>query len=192
MPIQMNFNIDNQTINDFGLFEKIKGEKSVFSLFNFTKSIGGKERLKNIFSNPLIDISLIEKRIEVVKYFQERGTAFDIDKECLDFIEYYLVQQNIPNRFSISKSFLKALSYKIKPRNEYYIIQRGIRFLIVFLNDIYNFAINLEQEHISEFINIFKQSIIDKIENTSLKIVLGFKNRNELYPYEFGKLDYCF
>jgi DNA mismatch repair protein MutS len=188
----MRFDIDKQTNNDLELFEKIKGEKSVFSLFNYTKSVGGKKQLERIFTNPLPDIGLIENRIQTIKYYQGVTSDFDIDKECLDFIEYYLIQQNVPNRFSISKSFLNALSYKIKPKNEYYIIQRGIRFLVVFLNDIYDYASHLEQENMPCFLKNCKQSVLDKITNTSLKIVLRFRKKNKFYPYEFGKLDYCF
>ncbi|NOU17581.1 MAG: hypothetical protein HOO91_08485 [Bacteroidales bacterium] len=61
----MRFDIDRQTINDLELFEK-KGEKSVFSLFNYTKSIGGRECLKRMFSNPFTEIDLIEQRIEII------------------------------------------------------------------------------------------------------------------------------
>jgi DNA mismatch repair ATPase MutS len=189
----MKFKIDNQTISDLGLFEKRNGEKSVFQLFNFTKSEGGYKRLEYLFSNPLVDIDLIEKRIEIIKHLQKPNVSiFQIDKGSLNFIEYYLIQQNIPNRFSISKSFVNALAYKIKPKNEYYVIKRGIRFLIDFLNNIYDFAINLEQENICEPINNYKLTIIDKIEKSSLKAVLGCRNRYNLFPHEFGKLDYCF
>lgn len=188
----MRFDIDKQTTTDLELFEKVKGDKSVFSLFNFTKSIGGKKRLESIFNNPLSDIESIKKRIEIVKYFQELTSGFEIDKECLDFIEYYLIQQNVPNRFSVSKSFFNAISYKLKPKNEYYIIQRGIRYLIVLLNDIYEYAANPQQSDNSEFIDNCKLIIRDKIENTTLKNVLKFKKRRKLYPFEFGKLDYFF
>lgn len=188
----MKFDIDKQTINDLELYEKVKGEKSVFSLFNYTKSFGGKKRLESIFYNPLSDIDSIERRIEIVKYFQGLDLSFDIDKECLDFVEYYLIQQNVPNRFSISNSFLNALSYKIKPKNEYYIIQRGIRFVVVLLNELYDYSTNSQQECSSEFLNNCNRIIRDKIETTSLRSVLDFKKRKKLYPYEFGKLDYCF
>jgi DNA mismatch repair ATPase MutS len=188
----MKFDIDKQTTSDLELFEKVKGEKSVFSLFNNTKSIGGRKRLEFLFSNPITDIDIIEKRIENIKYFILLNNDFDIDKECLDFVEYYLIQQNIPNRFSISRSFLKALNYKIKPRNEYYIIQRGIRFLIDQLNKIYDYSLITRLEDTSEFIRNCKQTIQDKINKTSLHAVLKLKNRRRLKSYEYGKLDYCF
>jgi DNA mismatch repair protein MutS len=187
----MKFEIDKQTINDLELFDKVKGEKSVFSLFNFTKSIGGRKRLESMFRNPLTDKRSIEQRLEIVSDFQRLEGCLDIDKECLDFIEYYLVQSNVPNRFSISHSFLRAFSYKIKPKNEYYIVQRGIRFVVVLLNELYDYATH-QQESTCGFLNNCNQLIRNKIENTSLKAILGLKNRKKLNPYAFGKLDYCF
>ncbi len=187
----MKFDIDKQTINDLELFEK-KGEKSVFSLFNYTKSIGGRERLKRMFSNPFTEIDLIEQRIEIIQGFQNINCDFEIDKESLDFIEYYLSQQNKTNHYSIIDSYIKAISYRIRPRNEYYIIQRGIRFLVVLLNEIYDYSIDSEQTNTSEFLNNCKQIIREKIGSTSLKAVLGLKNRLKLYPHEFGELDYLF
>ena len=187
----MRFDIDRQTINDLELFGK-KGEKSVFSLFNYTKSIGGRERLERMFSNPFTEIDLIEQRIEIIQGFQNINCGFEIDKECLDFIEYYLTQQNRTNHYSIIDSYLKAIGYYLKPRNEYYIIQRGIRFLVVLLNEIYDYSIDSEQTNTSEFLENCKQIIRKKIESTSLKTVLGLKNRLKLYPHEFGELDYLF
>jgi DNA mismatch repair protein MutS len=188
----MKFDIDKQTTNDLELFEKNKGDKSVFSLFNYTKSIGGKKRLETIFANPFTELDLIKRRINIIKGFQDNEDDFEIDKECLDFIEHYLLQPNIPNHYSILDSYLKTISYKIKPKNEHYIVQRGIRYLIALLNEIYDYSVDSKQKNTSEFLNNCRLLIRDKIENTSIRAIIGLKNRRKLYPYEFGKLDYLF
>jgi DNA mismatch repair ATPase MutS len=188
----MKFDIDKQTANDLELFEKTKGEKSVFSLFNYTKSVGGKKRMEAIFSNPLTEMDLIKDRVAIIRYFQEHIAGFEIEKESLDFLEYYLIQQNAPYRFSVTNSFLKAWGYKIKPKNEYYIIQRGIRYLIVFLNEIYEYASTLDDGNIPSFLKNSKYTILEAIEKTALKAALGYKARRKFFPYEIGKLDYCF
>jgi DNA mismatch repair protein MutS len=187
----MRFDIDKQTINDLELFDKVKGEKSVFSLFNFTKSIGGYKRLESMFFNPLTDIELIEKRVNNIKCCWDSNKDFDFDKENLDFIEHYLTQQNVPDKFSIVGSFLNALNYRIKPKNEYYIVQRGIRLLIGWLNEIYDYLAISKQDDL-DFIRNCKLIVFDKIDNTSLSVVLKLKGRVKLYPNEYGKLDYCF
>jgi len=188
----MKFIIDKQTITDLELFEKVKGEKSIFALFNYTKSFGGKKQLEFLFSNPLTDIDLLEQRLQVIQYFQKHEIGFDVEKHCFDFIEHYLTQQNVPNRFSRFKSFLKALNYKINPKNEYYVVQRGIRFLIAVLNDIYDYAKNEEPQDTPAYFQHCKYFILDKIDNTPLKAVLSLKNRRKLRPFEFGKLDFYF
>lgn len=49
----MQFEIDKQTAIDLELFERTNGEKSVFSLFNYTKTVGGRECLRKLFHTPL-------------------------------------------------------------------------------------------------------------------------------------------
>jgi DNA mismatch repair protein MutS len=188
----MRFDIDKQTITDLELFEKNKGDKSVFSLFNYTKSIGGKRRLETIFANPFTGIDLINQRIEIIKGFQDNENDFEIDKECLDFIEYYLFQKNKPSHYSVIDSYIKNVSHSIKPKNEHYIVRRGIRYLIVLLNEIYDYSVDSKQKTTSEFLNNCRLIIRDKIENTSIRTIIGLKKRKKLYPYEFGKMDYLF
>ncbi|NOU17580.1 MAG: hypothetical protein HOO91_08480 [Bacteroidales bacterium] len=60
------------------------------------------------------------------------------------------------------------------------------------LNEIYDYSIDSEQTNTSEFLNNCKQIIREKIGSTSLKTVLGLKNRLKLYPHEYGELDYLF
>ena len=189
----MKFEIDKQTINDLDLYDKRSEEKSVFSFFNHTKSLGGKRRLENMFSKPLTDIKLIEERVQNIKSCRDSNKDFDIHKEHLDFIEHYLTQYQygVPRKFSMVRSFLNALSYRVKPKNEHYIVQRGIRLLIRWLNEMYDYSGDYKQDDLG-YIRNCKQIVFDKIENTSLREVLKLKGRVKLYPQEYGKLDYCF
>jgi len=186
----MKFEIDKQTICDLELFDKAKDQKSIFSLFQFTKSVGGSDQLKYLFSNPLNDVTLIEERISTIRFFQENVFDINIDKECLHFVEHYLRQGNVPVRFSVGNSIVNKLFYKNQP-NVQFIIERGIRYLITFLNEIYTFLKELENTN-NEFVNCCRQSVIDKIENTPLRIVFNFKSRIRLFHYEYFKLDYIF
>ena len=77
----MKFEIDKQTINDLDLYDKRSEEKSVFSFFNHTKSLGGKRRLENMFSKPLTDIKLIEERVQNIKSCRDSNKDFDIHKQ---------------------------------------------------------------------------------------------------------------
>ena len=188
----MKFEIDKQTVTDLELFETNKDEKSIFSFFDYTKSNGGQKRLDFMFSRPSIDRSLLENRIDSIKYFQTHDLSFDINKENLYFIEHYLNQQNVPKKFSLYNSIVKSISYKINPQNEYYIITRGIKFLLVLLKELYAYSKTIEQDAVPENIYHYKLLIEDIIENTALKTVLGFNDRTKFYANEYGKLDHCF
>ena len=188
----MNFKIDKQTANDLELFEKSKGDSSIFSLFNSTKSIGGKDELQRIFSVPFSDIDLIEKRIELIRFFQNSLATIEIDKNVLDLIEYYLSRKIDSSTFSLSQSYSKALKNMIWPSNEYYILQRGVKYLIKTLSDLYTFALTVSSQQIPDTVKKFIKTILETIENSSLKIVLNLKNKEKLYPHEYTNLNTIF
>lgn len=188
----MTFTIDKQTILDLDLKEKNKEENSIFSLFNYTKTIGGRNKLDLFFNNPLSDIEFLEHRIQVLKYFQDSFSSYRFDKECFDFIEYYFNQQNIPLRFSPSISVFKAVKNILTPRNEYYVIRRGIQYLIGALNDFYSSIKNINVETAPQYIINSRSKVLEVFNNTPLKIILELKNRMTINPLEIGKLDFYF
>lgn len=188
----MTFTIDKQTILDLELKEKNRDDISIFSLFNHTKTNGGKNKLDLFFNNPLTEIEFLEQRIQVLKHFQDSSLAYRFDKKCFDFIEFYLNQQDIPFRFSASISVFKAVKNVFRPRNDYYIIQRGIQYLISALNDFYASIININVENAPQYIINCKSKVLEVFNNTPLKIILELKNRKSLNPLEIGKLDFYF
>lgn len=188
----MNFKIDKQTANDLELFGKSKGDNSIFSLFDLTKSIGGRDELQRIFSVPFSDIDQIENRIKLIRFFQNPSTTIEIDKNILDLIEYYLSRQIDSSTFSYSQSYSKVLKNMIWPSNEYYILRRGVKYLIKTLNELYNFALNVSSQQIPDSVNNFIKTILETIEDSSLKIVLSLKNREKLYPHEYTNLNTIF
>lgn len=188
----MSFLIDKQTISDLELFDKSKGTKSIISLFSFTKSIGGRELMQRIFSNPLNDIDLIKNRIELVEYFQKHQIAFKIEKENLDIIEYYLRGQLRSSRFPASQSYTRAIFNFFRPSNEYYILQRGVKYLIETINQLHAYASHTEDANNSGIVTIFRNSILEAIDNSSLEVVLQLKNKSKLYPHEYAKLNILF
>jgi len=188
----MRFITDKQTINDLELFDKVKGERSIFSLFNYTQSFGGKKQLEIWFSSPLNDADLLKQRVEILQHFREDQNYIEIDKYSLDFIEHYLIQQNAPRRYSSSKSFFKAVLNKLLPNSDYYVLQRGIRLLKNTIVELYNYAKTVEPEQLPSFIVDSKKLIINTIENTSLKKTLHYRKNKYLTPFATGKLDYIF
>ena len=188
----MKFEIDKQTINDLELYERTKGDKSVFSFFNQTQSIGGTEKLKRIFSSPLLDIKLLEKRIDTIKYFETNPDFIEIYKEWLGFIEYYLIQSNRPKKLSLVDIIRNSVDNRIKPTNHNYIISRAITCLVKILNDLYNYAKGIDLENSPEQLLEYKSTILDLIEKSELKEILLLKNKNRMGVIRKGKLDFYF
>lgn len=188
----MSFLIDKQTVDDLDLFEKTKNERSIFSLFNFTKSFGGKEELKRIFSFPLTSISEIENRIKLIQFFHDSSNIIEIDKNILLIIEHYLPQKENSSNYSISKSYSKALKNIFRPNNEYFLSQRGIKYLIKVLNDLHEFALLMNYKQNPDFVIEFMRPCLEIIENTSLRVVLSIKKKRRLFPHDYTKLNTIF
>lgn len=87
----MSFIVDRQTQDDLNLFGT--GRKgSIFSLFNRTRTRGGAEVLKQIFSFPLSDTQRIEERSKAIAVLQRENVTFDFSGEWFDAAEFYLNQ----------------------------------------------------------------------------------------------------
>jgi len=80
----MNFDTDRQTLDDLGIFPNANNHKSVFALFNNTKTLGGEIKLLEIFKMPSADINTISSRIEIISYFLKNELVLLIDKQSCD------------------------------------------------------------------------------------------------------------
>jgi DNA mismatch repair protein MutS len=188
----MVFDIDKQTYSDLELLETQYGEKSVFFFFNNTSTKGGRKCVEKFFSNPLSNLEKIKERVETIGYFQNVSPHIALTNEKFDFIEIYLLQQNIPNRFSITKSYYRDLKYRYSPDNEYYLIKKGVEYSIILLNELYEYSIDDSLQYSCPFILRFKQCIRERIEKSNLAKVLSFKKPKNLYPHTIGLFDYFF
>jgi len=121
------FDIDKQTLNDLEIFGSNDHLKSLFNLFNQTCTIEGKATLKLIFRNPLTDVELISERKKLIEHLQKSELDFNLDKETVDFIEFYLRQNNRPEKPSPLFKFQKIVGDYIKPTRELYLKRRGVK-----------------------------------------------------------------
>ena len=187
----MKFHIDNQTITDLELFEKSKGDKSVFALFNNTKTVGGRECLKTMFSTPFTEAELIKKRISNIRFFMDQQLDLELNKESLHFIEHYLTRADSPVKYSYFGSLINKLFFR-KTANEQFIIERGVRFVIMVLSKTYMFLKNYSSNTSCEFLEYHRYFILNAIENSALHVVLDHKDSVRFYYHQYYKLDYYF
>lgn len=187
----MDFHIDYQTVKDLELFEKSRRDKSVFALFNQTITVGGMECLKTMFSTPFTDGELIKKRVSNIRFFQEQQFNLELNKEGLHFIEHYLTRANSPVKYSYFGSLVNKWFFR-KTANEQFIIERGIRFVITVLSKTYLFLKNYSSDTSCEFLEYHRNFILNAVENSSLRVVLDYKDSVRFFYHQYYKLDYYF
>jgi len=132
----MNFELDKQTIKDLEIFGDRNSNDSIFNFYNKTKTNGGKERLMYLMENPLSDLQQIQERSELIKYISSIKLDLKITPDQLGFIETYIRLNTLPLRNNVIDAFYQNLSYRIKPSNDYYLIQVGIRQLVYLIKHI--------------------------------------------------------
>lgn len=188
----MLFEIDQQTYSDLELKPKLKETKSIFSLFAFTKSIGGKRLLEDLFNLPLCDKTEIDNRIETIRYFQNHKLAIEIDKHRLNFIELYFSQANTPDRFLYIDPWFKWLKNKLKPQNEFYIQQRGIAYLVELFKELYHFSLSELDQKAPETIKQFQNDLYILFNDPFFQSIIQKKGKLRLSPHLHRKLDFYF
>ncbi len=140
------FDIDSQTLNDLEIFGSHKNDISVFSFFNFTSTIGGREHLLSIFKTPQTDAAVIRLRLELIAYLQHSGIEMDFRKESMDFIEFYLTQKDKPKPLTRYNRLKTAFSYLKGATQQQYLRKRGIAQLFDLLLSLDLFCKELDME----------------------------------------------
>ena len=187
----MAFIIDNQTFDDLEILEK-KGKKSIFGFFNKAISHGGKEELLAIFNHPLSDFKEISQRQELISYIYREKLSFNIDKFLLNYVEYYLFLGNKPVKISRFNAWHTALKYWLRPTNEYYLIKRGINYVVEFLQELFLFVTNDAKQNIPHLLEEQFVFIADTIQNTNLRQIIGFNAKRKMNAMNRERFDHFF
>ncbi|NOX87013.1 MAG: DNA mismatch repair protein [Chlorobi bacterium] len=155
------FGTDRQTLSDLNIFPREKGDLSVFSFFNNTRTKAGNNELAGMLRSPLNDPEKINARISAIKFILDNDLKCKLDNKYLDFIGYYL-NHNIP---VLKDSFLSSLhswlSYKIKPTNDYFVISRGLDYLKNHIRILAEFVEESDSAELPEFFRQLKSEMED-------------------------------
>ena len=190
----MAFLTDRQTFTDLEIFgDRSKGVKqSVFRFFDRAISHGGREELLDMFYCPLADLKSIRERQELIGYVHREKLPISIDRFLLDFIESYLLLSNKPVKISRLNAWHKSLKYWLQPTNEYYIIQRGIQYIIEFLQELYAFAAENSEQNRPSLLEQQLKFIADSIRNTELRRIIGFNAKRKINVMNRERFDHIF
>lgn len=193
--MNVKFEVDKQTLRDLEIFDTFKDGKSIFSLFNFTRSLEGKRRLYNFLSSPMSSIDEITERRDAIAFFQEHlPSGLFVDKNALDFSDYYLKHGNhptrLPSRFSAIE---KRLMSFINQSPEYYLIEKGVSSTVDLLNDIYRFALvlaeKLEGGDHPKLLSRNNKEVLRLFSKPEYSELIGLK---KIKTFDLSRFDYMF
>lgn len=92
--------MDVQTYRDLNILTETNTSGSIFNIFKYTKTMGGREKLREMMSSPSSDIAFVSARKDAIKYFSSHKIGLDITNHQLDLIEHYLKY----NKLSFSRA----------------------------------------------------------------------------------------
>ena len=187
----MNFDTDRQTLDDLGIFSNAHHHKSVFALFNNTKTLGGESKLFEIFNQPCTDTNTINNRIETISYFLNNDRAFLVDKQSCDFGEFYLKKHYHKRSFLQTIGFLEKLIYNFNSNNDYYVVQQGIGNTLAILGVLLNFFEN-DSKAFPKLLQDFRAIILETFNSADFIFVKELINNPKISSTELARADRIF
>jgi DNA mismatch repair ATPase MutS len=186
------FEIDLQTRTDLAIFPKYVDEHSVMALFGKVGTIGGRDKLDEIFKNPLTDADEIGQRVAAIKYLQDADIRFKIDKRDCDYIEFYLKQLPKPVSISKIKAIEKKAMFFFTGDNDFYVIRRGVENTLQLLNMLDSFSNAANFDASLKLLLNFNLTIRDTIEHADFIFIRAQFGKKKLSAVDIAKADYLF
>ncbi|WP_316814943.1 MutS-related protein [Pedobacter nyackensis] len=183
------FNIDEQTLRDLNVFNEGASSNSIYNIFKYTRTLGGRERLAELMRNPSSDINEITLRRDALAFFHQYEINLDIRNEEFDLISFYLKFDK-----RRSKSNIIDAVYDFTTRNssnDYYIIKTGLKYLISFARYILKFIEEHSKTDTPEYLVTIFERITDIIQNGLLKEAILLNERHMKF-FQVNKLDSAF
>lgn len=181
------FSIDEQTYKDLNIFND--NESSIFQFFKKTRTLGGREKLRQIMKNPSCDRSVLTNRRDSINYFFRHKIELEFKNEVLDIIEFYLEFDKRKSKGNIIDSVADFITRNSS--NDYYIIKTGLRYLI----QLTRYLLDLFAQHPEDRLPVYLRTIFQRIrilvEETSLSSALKM-NEVRLKFYQVNQLDSVF
>ncbi len=135
----MSFKVDHQTIGDLKIIGGAR-EQDVYGLFNRTKTRGGAAMLKDMFLYPRSREEEITGRVNIIRYFKEKGMVFPFQSSVFDTIEHYLGNTDERTRLSLHEDNLqRKFNNLIGSDTDYQQLNKGAIATLSFFVDLKSF-----------------------------------------------------
>ena len=187
---QIAFEIDKQTWKDLDLFDQ--GRKGlVYSLFNNVKTVGGGDRLEQLFKSPLNDGAELGARRDSIRFFYENGIDVNIGRQQMDTIEHYL-SSSIP---LYPDHWLDVLIYNVRNRfkqtNNHYLVTIGIQTTISTLRHFFRLADQLRAKGCPYHLAALCPNLAETVSDRRVRDILASSN-GDLTMMDMSKCDHYF
>lgn len=131
------FITDKQTLEDLNLVGKYK-PKSMFSLFNKVKTAGGERLLDDMFRHPLTEVAAINRRVEIFRYYQQKGIVFEIDSATFREAEAYLTSAGAGVYPAVLAGVMRKKLLAVATRDERYSrLEAGVSAATILLQKLF-------------------------------------------------------
>lgn len=184
----MKFEMDFQTYRDLNILTETNTSGSIFNIFKYTKTMGGREKLRDMMTSPSSDIAFVSARKEAIKYFSSQKIELDITNHQLDLIEHYLKYNKGHLRTNIIDATVGFIHNKVSPQIDYYIIKVGVENLIKLLRYLLALARDMPLAGVPELVIRHSARIISLLEKDTLARLVSLDER-KLNFYHISKLD---
>lgn len=126
--------IDKTTLEDLAIFNR-EEKYSVFHLLNFTRTTGGSDRLRQLFSEPLRGLDGIQQTQDTVRYLSERLQAWppEITNGTMMVMDKFFETYNEPIPAGGAGNGINYLFYRIFNSVDYSLIRYSLQHFITFL-----------------------------------------------------------
>jgi DNA mismatch repair protein MutS len=186
----MTFDIDKQTIRDLELFPEKRNGMSVLSIYGKTATIGGRDLLYEVFSNPKSNLEYLQNRKKEIHFFVANDCFIKFNSGQLDYIEWYLRNRRAPLKDNVIDAAYDSVKNKLNPDTDYYTISEGILHIIRLLVKLNEFVEEAKSYHVPLTLENDLDKIKCFIESKSLKKVLS--QSDDLSFTQINQLDYFF
>jgi len=186
----MTFDIDKQTIKDLELFPEKRNDKSILSIYGKTETIGGRDLLYQVFSNPSSNLEYLQNRKNEIHFFVANDCFIKFNSGQLDYIEWYLRNRRVPLKDNVIDAAYDSVKNKLNPDTDYNTISEGILHIIRLLVKLNEFVEEAKSFQVPITLENDLGKIKSFIESKSLKKVLS--QSEDLSFTQINKLDYFF
>lgn len=179
--------LDKQTFEDLSIFNK-EDEFSIFNKINFTKTVGGREFLKTVLSNPHDDIKAITEIQNVIKCIINKLDKFpkEISNGTIIMIERFF-ETNL-SEIPSGNNFLQNSFYKTFLGTDYGIIKFSVSHFIDFFKGIKNLIELFDETQSPFFISQYIERAKDILQRKQLSdISLHSSNYSQKEIFRFAR-----